>query len=108
MINLKLNLKSHESHAVELTADNALKCLTARAVGGRTTVDIQASTDGLTFGSPVAHLRLDSKFTSAVFALPEQTRKVRLNVCNHAGVGSFVVIEDSPVSEVAEPEDATL
>lgn len=92
---VQILLQSAEHCEIELPCDDTLGKLTVRAVGGNCAVDIQASRDGMTWGTPVGSARLhDAQPKTIQFSLPEGTRKIRVLVQNGQGRATNVELED--------------
>jgi hypothetical protein len=98
---VRVPLRSRESRDVELPCDEALTSLSVRAIGGKCILAVQTSRDGLTWGTPVAHARLDSEPTIVRFTVPEGTRQIRVLVENTSHKSAFVELEDPSESDVA-------
>lgn len=77
-----------------------------RAIGGKCILAVQASSDGLTWSSPIANVRLGSEPTTVKLRLPERTRKIRALIENTSHKSAYVEIEDP--SEAVEADDAAL
>lgn len=91
---VQVTLQSRELCEVELPCDDRLSSLTLRAIGGKCTLDIQATLDGMTWSSPVAHARLGSDLLRVALRLPAGTRKIRALIHNNASKASYVEIDD--------------
>ena len=98
---VQVTLQPAEVCEVELLPVSDLaESLTARAFGGKCAVHIQASQDGLTWGSPVASARLSSETTLLKLKLPVGTRKIRAVLENHVGKATRVEIDDVVFREI--------
>jgi hypothetical protein len=82
---LQISLKSQEFTSAELVADSSVKSLLVESTGGgRITLDVQASRDGMTWGTPVASARLvDAAERNLDLDLPEGVRRIRALLHNY-------------------------
>lgn len=94
-----VTLQSAEGCEAEFACTDALTSLLVSATGGNVEVSLQATRDGLTWGSPVANARVCEESKVLRFELPERTRAIRAILQNNSRKLATVRLGEEPVAQ---------
>jgi hypothetical protein len=98
---VSVGLAPAEFAEVEFPCADSAESITLRVIG-TVAVDVQASRDGMTWGTPVAQARLKTEKKTLRLDLPRGTRKIRALLHNATNKSAAVEISDPGRTELPD------